>query len=572
MSINLSDTGKSALSAEGPVLVSGGPGSGKTTLALLKAQRQITALKPGQEVLFLSFSRAAVRQVLIRCKDILTVDERRQIAVRTYHAFCMEILGSHGRLLNGRRPSILFPGPERLAKSRYDGNWASEIQRLAIEDGRYAFSTFAGRVADLLARSLSVRKLISDMYPVIILDEFQDTDDSQWALAQQLARSSTLIALADPQQRIFDYQTDIDPQRLNQFRAMFSPKEFDLGDDNHRSPNTGILAFADAVMANQVPPATESVKELQTYPRNHEATVHAAVIWMLSKLRHAGITSPSLAVLARSNPYVEKISLVLSTSHIYNKQQYGPLEHDVVWDAEQTAAAAQVVASILEWPLHDSVTAIAMTLESIADFYDMKNAEHPSNSARGAGDSYRSAASSVRGGKRPRSDGAKAVTAAHEAGISFRGDAVNDWLQARTVLQSSDKLTAVFTAARFVRLFRATDEIGGGLAAQWSVTGSYRDARSIVRHSLNMGKLLATETEPHGVVLMTLHKSKGREFDGVVIVEGQYSGSLFNEKWERPPFAGTRRLLRVGITRARHQVVIIRPHGALPLSGAPETG
>ena len=42
MNITLSDVGLSALEADGPVLVTGGPGSGKTTLALLKAQGQTT--------------------------------------------------------------------------------------------------------------------------------------------------------------------------------------------------------------------------------------------------------------------------------------------------------------------------------------------------------------------------------------------------------------------------------------------------------------------------------------------------------------------------------------------------
>jgi DNA helicase-2/ATP-dependent DNA helicase PcrA len=206
-------------------------------------------------------------------------------------------------------------------------------------------------------------------------------------------------------------------------------------------------------------------------------------------------------------------------------------------------------------------------LEAIADFYDMKNAEHPSKSAQSDAASYRSAASRVKEGKEPRSNGAKAVKAACDAGISVRGDSVEDWLTARAVLESSNKLKEVFTAARFVRLFRATDEIGGRLSTQWAETGTYRDARTIVRRTLDLGRLMATETEPRGVVLMTLHKSKGKEFDGVVIVEGQYSGAFFNERWEKPPFAATRRLLRVGITRARHHVVIIRPRAAPPLSG-----
>lgn len=569
MNITLSDVGLSALEADGPVLVTGGPGSGKTTLALLKAQRQIASLEPGQEVLFLSFSRAAVRQVLLRCKDILTAGERRQIAVRTYHAFCMDILRSHGRLLNGKPPTILFPGPERLAKAQYGGDWAVEVQRLALEEGRYAFSTFADRAAALLAHSSSVRELISEMYPIVILDEFQDTDDAQWALVQQLALDSTLVTLADPDQRIFDYQADIDPRRLDQYRAAFSPEEFDFGGTNHRSPNASILSFADAVMTNEALPSTSDVKQLSTYQRSHEASVHAAVTWMMSQLRKAGIESPSVAVLGRSNGYVSDISLMLGREHTYKQHTLNPLEHHVVWDAELTAAAAQVVASILEWPLREITSAAASTLDCIADFYDMKNAEHPSKSAQNTAASYRAAASNVRAGKEPRSAAAKAVKRACEAGLAFSGDAIADWLTARAILESSDKLAELLTAARFVRLFRATDEIGGRLTAQWAESGTYQGARIIVQRALNMGKLLATETEPRGVVLMTLHKSKGKEFDGVVIVEGQYAGAFFNEKRERPPFAATRRLLRVGITRARHQVVLVRPSTAPPLTCPP---
>ena len=103
MKLDLCDKRKAILAQDGHLLILGGPGSGKTTIALLKAQRRFEQLRPGQEILFLSFSRAAIRQVVIRCKEILTAAERRSVAVRTYHAFCLEMLVSHGRLLRGAR-------------------------------------------------------------------------------------------------------------------------------------------------------------------------------------------------------------------------------------------------------------------------------------------------------------------------------------------------------------------------------------------------------------------------------------------------------------------------------------
>ena len=223
VNVELSDTAKRALEDQGPVLVLGGPGSGKTTLSLLKAQRLVPDLEPGQEILFLSFSRAAVRQVEIRCKGILSRVERQQIAVRTYHAFAMDILRAHGRLLTGRPPRIIYPGEEALARASHDGPWDDEAVRLAAEDGRYVFSQFAACAAEILTRSTAVAALVASKFPIVILDEFQDTDNAQWELVQQLSVRSRLIVLADPDQRIFDYDTNVDPKRLDHLRASLKP-------------------------------------------------------------------------------------------------------------------------------------------------------------------------------------------------------------------------------------------------------------------------------------------------------------------------------------------------------------
>jgi DNA helicase-2/ATP-dependent DNA helicase PcrA len=133
--LNVDKKRRAILDQAGHLLVCGGPGSGKTTIALLKARERCPSLKPGQRVLFLSFSRAAVRQIVERCKSVLTSEERRLIDVKTYHAFCMEILESHGRLMVGRRCRFILPADERIQKSSFEGDWDSQRNRRALEEG-----------------------------------------------------------------------------------------------------------------------------------------------------------------------------------------------------------------------------------------------------------------------------------------------------------------------------------------------------------------------------------------------------------------------------------------------------
>lgn len=567
MKLELCDKRKAIIAQAGHLLVLGGPGSGKTTIALLKAQGRIATLKPGQEVLFLSFSRAAIRQVLLRCKEILTPSQRRAIVVQTYHAFCMEMLEAHGRLLKGRQVRFLYPGEERLQKSAFDGDWNVERQRQATEMGLYCFDLFAAGTADLLEGCTALRGLIADRFPMIIVDEFQDTDDNQWRIVRALAQVTDVFCLADPEQRIFDYRDDIDPRRLDILRNAVAIAEFDLGGENHRSPNAGILQFADAVLRNQSPlPVTPDVKHVSYWPNAFAATVHAAVIWTFSALRKKGVDKPSIAVLSRSNSLISDLSVILSETHTYNNQPLSIVEHDVVWDAELSAAAAVVVASILEWPTGPAADSLARTLRTIADFYKLKNAEDPTNRAAENARKYHEAATKVAKGEEPRIKAAKTLVAAHAAGIALVGEPVADWKAARRLLQDIPALSELFREVRLVRLFRATDALASGLGARWLASSSYADASDLVKRILEQERLIAAERDSRsGCILMNMHKAKGKEFDGVVLVEGVFKSSFFDERTEQPPFERSRRLLRVGLTRARTLVTIVRPQNARPL-------
>ena len=83
----------SVLACDGHVLVIGGPGSGKTTIALRKAVERIRQrMLPGQSVLFLSFSRAAVARILDASRLESTKAEQAQLSIQTFHSFFWDIL------------------------------------------------------------------------------------------------------------------------------------------------------------------------------------------------------------------------------------------------------------------------------------------------------------------------------------------------------------------------------------------------------------------------------------------------------------------------------------------------
>jgi len=47
---------------------------------------------------------------------------------------------------------------------------------------------------------------MSISYPYIIVDEFQDTDQHEWKLVKLLGEKSNIIALADLEQRIYEFR------------------------------------------------------------------------------------------------------------------------------------------------------------------------------------------------------------------------------------------------------------------------------------------------------------------------------------------------------------------------------
>ena len=192
---------------------------------------------------------------------------KRRIDVETYHSFFWRILKAHGYLIGlPRRLRILTPSAEAIALSGIRSGYkpspsaaerergaeaeAAEKDRLAHDEGLVCFDLFAALVARILGGSARIRRLVGTIYPVVVLDEFQDTNRDEWGVVLALGSSATLVALADPEQRIYDW-IGADPPRLQQFRDAFAPREVDLGTANHRSAGTDIGAFGNDVLTGQ---------------------------------------------------------------------------------------------------------------------------------------------------------------------------------------------------------------------------------------------------------------------------------------------------------------------------------
>ena len=247
------------LDCDGHAMVTGGPGSGKTTIALKKALVRIEkGLEPGQAVLFLSFSRAAVARIVQASHLELSRENRKLLNVQTLHSFFWDLLRTHSYLLGSpRRIHILMPQDERVRNGgikidKEPGKWAAwllEREKLFMSEGLIAFDLFAPMAASLLTQSSLIRSLVAERFPLVIVYEAQDTGPDAWRCIELLAAATQVICLADLEQQIFDHLPGIGPERIDAIKAALKPTEINLGSENMRSPGSEIAEFGRDILA-----------------------------------------------------------------------------------------------------------------------------------------------------------------------------------------------------------------------------------------------------------------------------------------------------------------------------------
>lgn len=561
---NLCDQRKRILNEDGHMLVVGGPGSGKTTIALLKARRRVLRrLDSEQKVLFLSFSNSAIRRILESAGRILTDAIAERVDIKTYHSFAWEILASHGYLTSSRRCLKIIPAQDAAVRSAglNKEEWLEEQDRLYVEEGLVTYDQFAPRAAELLGRSAVARVCFSGAYPLILVDEFQDTDEDQWALVQALSDQSQIIGLGDSEQRIYEWRPGVSETRLEDFGQALECTRFDFANENNRSPATGIAGFARSLLSpGSEQDLPEEIVRQNFKPGRMSVQLHLAVRRAFREAKDRSEQDrPKIAVAARSKRLVRQVSDALAMNMTINGKVYKALAHDVLIDQHQILLAARVVANIISSTEASSSDRLAEALDRIADM--LRSAANKTNIE--ASDRLRKWAERCRAGKVPSTKCVAAIAdvMARLDKDGLAGSPTQDWVSVRRLLERADaaELNKVAELARYLRLLRRGSAIEQALIGLWVSQGNYRGAEAALEQAILQDQLVDAQRESATVSVMNMHQLKGREYDAVVLVEDQYNTFIAQDK--TPPHADTRRLLQVSLTRARHYVVVLSNEG-----------
>lgn len=564
----------SVLACDGHVLVIGGPGSGKTTVALRKAVRRIRqGMQPGQTALFLSFSRAAVARILDAAKLETTKDERELLSIQTFHSFFWNILKAHAYLLGApARLSILLPQDEKALSGGIDdedegwNEWLAERERLFREGGRIAFDLFAPYATELLAASSHLLMSIARRHPIIIVDEAQDTGQFAWQCIQMLAQHTQVLCLADLEQQIFDYLPGVGPERVISIRESLQPLEIDLGTQNHRSPGSEILAFGNDILTGKVRGTPYKGVSALAYrpekpPPNWNHVLRYALFRTYKAIRaETGSFPETVAILVSNNRSALKMSNALNA---LGTNVGKPVRHKLLFDEAESLLSARLAAFLLEpKDLARLEDYVATGMEMIAA------ARRATGQARKEAAKLQEQAIKIRSGKALKINIANALRGliTELSHSEFTGDPAADWLAIKHSLRATEQAELVHVASQldFLVAFRRGHRVSAGLAAEWLRDGAYTNARVALDQALAQEQILDGVEAPTGLQVMNFHKAKGKQFDGVIIVrEARRTNtgvdSSFVWRGDAPPYPKSRRVLRVGITRARIHTLLLDP-------------
>ena len=568
MLIEIDDKRKTILSHNGHLLIKGGPGSGKTTIGLLKAKHSVPNLSPHTNILFLSFSRAAVHQIRT-CSQTAELnfskEERKSIGIQTYHSFLWQVLQSYGSLVGIPQPfNVLLPEDEEVQRNLFPKDWVQNREQFA-RDGNMSYDLFPKYASKLLKENEYICQLISQRFPIFIVDEFQDTNDHEYDFIKTLSKTSTVVFLADSEQRIYDFREGVTDNRIEVMEKEVNPLVVDLAGDNYRSPKSDIWKYANGVLTSSCQQVQEEhisqklyqIRKQPAFGRQQSTIIKTAYLSMERQLTKVhGVNQPAIAIVARTNSMVTAISDWLN-----NTEGRIPvaIRHVIDIDHTKLMFSWRFLACILE-NRQDTTNLCLMGLMTVIRNFEVCSSQKP-HTAQAKALKYDRWIKKVESGNAPNTKLCRELTGMIERAkeISLTGNISLDCrVILRQVLLERAKETWSIVGLLCARLpFQQPDRITEELSSGFASSGTYERLAELLTQSITFQKLKESSTRTPRCTLLTIHKSKGKEFDGMIIYDSFGQRGRLHGSDKSKNYSESRRLLRVAITRARKCVLII---------------
>ena len=595
---------------EGPLLIVAGAGSGKTGVVTTRIAEMLRQGIPQASILALTFTNKAAREMEERIRS-LTGLKLSNLTVSTFHAFGVRILRERSSLLGYRPNFTIYDSNDKLAclreasrelklshepselnalaglfsdvKTRRAG-WDEvtsihkplydEYHELMHLHNAVDFDDLIIKPLELFETDNDVRQEYRDRYRYIMVDEFQDTSRIQYAFVKHLAEEHrNLCCVGDDDQSIYSWR-GADYTNILNFEKDFSERKEIKLERNYRSTGT-ILKAANAVIANNT---DRKDKELWTDDGHDEMTIRFAlpeddgqeaefITETIGALRATeGLAYDEVGILVRTNSLTRSLEDALLSCNIPYSMSGG-----TSFFQRQEVKDMIGYLRVIDNP-DDDVNLLRIintprrgvgksTLEAIVSL------------SRERGYSLYSAVSDIVFG------GAGNVGDKIRGGLAEFLDLIENYREAfETPEGEKSALAATFSEmleeinywGHLVQEFRHNEKVAkwryenvqsfGTFLERWEKNPDNLEptlTRWLNRITLNARDEL-DEDESGKVNLMTIHASKGLEFD-VVFLAGVEEGIIPHQKSieENPrSLEEERRLFYVAITRARQKLYI----------------
>ena len=557
---------------DGPVLVIAGAGSGKTRTIVHRLAWLAEQGVPASDMLLLTFTRKASREMLLRATDLLGYSIGG-VHGGTFHSFAFSVLRQY-------RPAWA-EGPVTVMDS---ADSASAIQqckeRLKVGKGDRSFpktQTIIGllskarnkeiSIGDVLQRECSYDDLLFELedllkgdpeagreglaerfrerYRYIMVDEYQDTNRVQARLVRLLAgEAGNVMAVGDDAQSIYAFR-GADVRNILDFPKLFPGTRVIRLEENYRSTQP-VLDVANAVLA----PASEGFrKNLFTTKENTPKTPRVRLVRPMSDLTQANVVAArveelldryqakEIAVLFRAGYQSYHLEVALSKRGI-KFRKYGGLRYAEAVHVKDVVAFVRLAINPLDMPSFERVAGLSKGVGT-------KTAEKIYHvAAQGDFDALRKACT-----KYPDlwSD-MLLLDKLREHNLTPAA------LIEMVIEHYTPRLQAIFPDDWPRRQ--------QGLSELAHIASAYTDLEQFVADlSLETPEDDADEFDEAGrVVLSTIHSSKGLEWDAVILLDLVEDRFPSRHALVRPEdFEEERRLMYVACTRAREDLELFVP-------------